>query len=249
MRKPKREANTFLTHLLSRGLADERYEVRRYKSSGGGEVQAPARGGEGRAQEQARDRLAPCRPRDAARARRTHRLHGAQGPRQRASAVGRAPRVGQDAVPVSLPCKRREGRPAGTAPVRRIPSNTGRETGCLTGTRREDELTSANATGSGWRNAARGGLASNARQEILPHGIEVSARPVSKEAVPPNAPATPGAKARGARYGGRNPDSRRRMARERNRNRRRERQGGGPLHQLRKSSSARRRRRLRDLPR
>ena len=38
MRKPKREANTFLTHLLGRGLADERYEVRRYKSSGGGEV-------------------------------------------------------------------------------------------------------------------------------------------------------------------------------------------------------------------
>ena len=35
MRKPKREANTFLTHLLSRGLADERYEVRRYKSTGG----------------------------------------------------------------------------------------------------------------------------------------------------------------------------------------------------------------------
>ena len=38
MRKPKREANTFLTHLLSRGLADERYEVKRYKSSGGGEL-------------------------------------------------------------------------------------------------------------------------------------------------------------------------------------------------------------------
>ena len=38
MWKPRREANTFLTHLLSRGLADERYEVRRYKSSGGGEL-------------------------------------------------------------------------------------------------------------------------------------------------------------------------------------------------------------------
>ena len=38
MRKPKPEANTFLTHLLSRGLADDRYEVRRYKSSGGGEL-------------------------------------------------------------------------------------------------------------------------------------------------------------------------------------------------------------------
>ena len=35
MRKPKREANTFLTHLLSQELADERYEIRRYKSTGG----------------------------------------------------------------------------------------------------------------------------------------------------------------------------------------------------------------------
>ena len=38
MRKPKREANTFLTHLFGQGLADERYEVRRYKSSSGGEI-------------------------------------------------------------------------------------------------------------------------------------------------------------------------------------------------------------------
>ncbi len=38
MRKPKPQASTFLTHLLSRGLADERYEVRRYRSSGGGEL-------------------------------------------------------------------------------------------------------------------------------------------------------------------------------------------------------------------
>ena len=35
MRKPKREADTFLTYLLSRGLADERYEVKRYKSADG----------------------------------------------------------------------------------------------------------------------------------------------------------------------------------------------------------------------
>ena len=35
MRKPKREANTFLTRLFSRGLADDRYEIRRYKSAGG----------------------------------------------------------------------------------------------------------------------------------------------------------------------------------------------------------------------
>ena len=49
MRKPKREANTFLTHLLSRGLADERYEVRRYKSSGGGELKPlPAEEEDGR---------------------------------------------------------------------------------------------------------------------------------------------------------------------------------------------------------
>ena len=35
MRKPKRVADTFLTHLLTRGLADERYEVKRYKSADG----------------------------------------------------------------------------------------------------------------------------------------------------------------------------------------------------------------------
>ena len=35
MRTPKRVADTFLTRLLGRGLADERYEVRRYKSTGG----------------------------------------------------------------------------------------------------------------------------------------------------------------------------------------------------------------------
>ena len=44
MRKPKPEANTFLTHLFGEGLADERYEVRRYKSSGGGELR-PLPGG------------------------------------------------------------------------------------------------------------------------------------------------------------------------------------------------------------
>ena len=47
MRKPRPEANTFLTHLLSRGLADERYEVRRYKSSGG-EVRPVPAGEKGR---------------------------------------------------------------------------------------------------------------------------------------------------------------------------------------------------------
>ena len=35
MRKPKPQANTFLTHLFGQGLADERYEIRRYKSTGG----------------------------------------------------------------------------------------------------------------------------------------------------------------------------------------------------------------------
>ncbi len=38
MRKPKPEANTFLTHLSGLGLADDRYEVKRYKSTGGGEL-------------------------------------------------------------------------------------------------------------------------------------------------------------------------------------------------------------------
>ncbi len=35
MRKPGPEASTFLTHLFTRGLADERYEVKRYKSADG----------------------------------------------------------------------------------------------------------------------------------------------------------------------------------------------------------------------
>ena len=38
MRKPKPEANTFLTHLFGEGLADDRYSVERYKSSGGGQL-------------------------------------------------------------------------------------------------------------------------------------------------------------------------------------------------------------------
>ncbi len=44
MRKPRPKANTFLTYLFGQGLADERYEVRRYKSSGGGELR-PLPGG------------------------------------------------------------------------------------------------------------------------------------------------------------------------------------------------------------
>ncbi len=35
MRRPRREADTFLTHLLAQGLADERYEVKRYRSADG----------------------------------------------------------------------------------------------------------------------------------------------------------------------------------------------------------------------
>ena len=42
MRKPRPQANTFLTHLFGRGLADERYEVRRYKSTGGEVRHVPA---------------------------------------------------------------------------------------------------------------------------------------------------------------------------------------------------------------
>ena len=38
MRKPKPRANTFLTHLLGQGLADERYEVRRFRSTAGGGI-------------------------------------------------------------------------------------------------------------------------------------------------------------------------------------------------------------------
>ena len=47
MRKPKPEANTFLTHLLSRGLADERYAVERYKTTAEGDIRS-APEGEGR---------------------------------------------------------------------------------------------------------------------------------------------------------------------------------------------------------
>lgn len=35
MPKPKPLANTFLTHLFGQGLADERYEIKRKKSTGG----------------------------------------------------------------------------------------------------------------------------------------------------------------------------------------------------------------------
>ena len=38
MRKPKPEASTFLTHLFGRGLEDERYEVKRYRSAEGGDI-------------------------------------------------------------------------------------------------------------------------------------------------------------------------------------------------------------------
>ena len=38
MRKPKPRVNTFLTHLFGQGLANERYEVRRYKSTPRGEI-------------------------------------------------------------------------------------------------------------------------------------------------------------------------------------------------------------------
>ena len=38
MRKPKREADTFLTHLFGRGLADERYAVERFRSTTDGEI-------------------------------------------------------------------------------------------------------------------------------------------------------------------------------------------------------------------
>jgi len=48
MRRPKQEADTFLTRLFTRGLADERYEVKRYKSAGGEIRLLPAPEGRGR---------------------------------------------------------------------------------------------------------------------------------------------------------------------------------------------------------
>ena len=49
MRKPKPPANTFLTHLLAQGLADERYAVERYKATGEGDIRpAPSPEGCGR---------------------------------------------------------------------------------------------------------------------------------------------------------------------------------------------------------
>ena len=38
MRKPRPEADTFLTHFSTRGLADERYAVERFKSAMDGEI-------------------------------------------------------------------------------------------------------------------------------------------------------------------------------------------------------------------
>ena len=35
MKTPRPQASTFLTHLFGRGLEDERYEVKRYKSADG----------------------------------------------------------------------------------------------------------------------------------------------------------------------------------------------------------------------
>ena len=100
--------------------------------------------------------------------------------------------MGQDAVPVR-PAARRL---AGQAPAARIPSTPGRETGCPTGIRKPGASTSANATGGGWRNAAPWVCASNAGRTALRPG-EVSARPASKEAGPPNAPDTRGPGGRG----------------------------------------------------
>ena len=38
MRKPKPLANTFLTHLFVKGLADERYSVEKFRSTAGGDI-------------------------------------------------------------------------------------------------------------------------------------------------------------------------------------------------------------------
>ena len=48
MRKPKREADTFLTHLFGQGLADERYAVERFRSTMDGEIR-PVPAGEAKA--------------------------------------------------------------------------------------------------------------------------------------------------------------------------------------------------------
>lgn len=48
MRKSKREANTFLTRLFSRGLADERYKVKRYRTDARGGIRPVAAGEPGK---------------------------------------------------------------------------------------------------------------------------------------------------------------------------------------------------------
>ena len=48
MRKPKPQANTFLTHLFGQGLADERYAVERYRSAEGGEIRPVPAGESGK---------------------------------------------------------------------------------------------------------------------------------------------------------------------------------------------------------
>ena len=95
--------------------------------------------------------------------------------------------MGQDAVPVR-PAARRL---AGPAPAERIPSTPGRETRCPIRTRSYDARENANATGEGRSNAGRWAFVQNAAGET-PRLGEVSARSVSKEAGPPNAPDTRG---------------------------------------------------------
>ena len=48
MRKSKREANTLLARLFSRGLADERYEVKRYRTDARGGIRPVAAGEPGK---------------------------------------------------------------------------------------------------------------------------------------------------------------------------------------------------------
>ncbi len=189
MRKPKPEANTFLTHLSSRGLADERYEVRRYKSTGGGELRPlPARESAGRRSKRvtaSRRAVREMRPaRDELIVCTGIKIPGSGLQLWGEHLVGEKCCAGECSRPAP------GGRPAGPAPAARIPSTPGRETACPTRTRLFDARENANATGGGRPSAARRACAPGAAN-TLPRPGEASARTASREDASPNKPDTP----------------------------------------------------------
>ena len=61
MRKPRPEAQTFLTHLFGLGLEDERYAVERFRSADDGEIRPLPAGGRGTASRRTVRKMRPAR--------------------------------------------------------------------------------------------------------------------------------------------------------------------------------------------